>query len=205
MLRRRLHNGAYGANFNPHCHGLITDGAFSKDGEFLPIPSLDASAVMQLFRRLLLLRLHKAERLSESFMQNLLSWVHPGFSVFAGPPVEAAEITALESQARYITLPYWPWMLSKNSMTAVWFWKRPPIQGPARLPSRWIRSNGFTASRPISPIRDAIVKDSTGPIPTAGGFPWRLKMTKQPACRQPHFRSGTIRIVPGKPAAHGLA
>jgi len=26
--------GAYGANFNPHCHGLVTDGAFSADGEF---------------------------------------------------------------------------------------------------------------------------------------------------------------------------
>jgi hypothetical protein len=68
--------GAYGANFNPHCHGLVTDGAFSKDGDYLPLPSLDASAVMQLFRRLLLLRLHQAERLSESFMQNLLSLGH---------------------------------------------------------------------------------------------------------------------------------
>jgi hypothetical protein len=60
---------------------------------------------MQLFRRLLLLRLHQTERLSESFMQNLLSWVHPGFSVYAGPPVEASELTSLESQARYITRP----------------------------------------------------------------------------------------------------
>jgi hypothetical protein len=31
--------------------------------------------------------------------------VHPGFSVFAGPPVEAAALTSLESQARYITRP----------------------------------------------------------------------------------------------------
>jgi hypothetical protein len=60
---------------------------------------------MQVFRRMLLLRLHKAERLSESFMHNLLSWMHPGFSVYAGPPVEAAEIASLESQARYITRP----------------------------------------------------------------------------------------------------
>jgi hypothetical protein len=29
--------GAYGANFNPHCHGLVTDGAFSADGQFLPL------------------------------------------------------------------------------------------------------------------------------------------------------------------------
>jgi hypothetical protein len=97
--------GAYGANFNPHCHGLVTDGVFSADGQFLPLPSLDPSAVMEVFRRLLLLRLHKAERLSESFMHNLLTWVHPGFSVYAGPPVDAAETASMESQARYITRP----------------------------------------------------------------------------------------------------
>jgi hypothetical protein len=95
--------GAYGANFNPHCHGIVTDGAFSADGQFIPLPSLDASAAMEVFRRMLLLRLHKAERLSESFLQNLLSWVHSGFSVYAGPPVDAAEIASIESQARYIT------------------------------------------------------------------------------------------------------
>jgi hypothetical protein len=60
---------------------------------------------MEVFRRLLLQRLHQAERLSENFMRNLLSWVHAGFSVFAGPPVEAAALTSLESQARYISRP----------------------------------------------------------------------------------------------------
>jgi hypothetical protein len=54
---------------------------------------------------LLLQRLHQVERLSENFMRNLLSWVHPGFLVFAGPPVEAAALTSLESQACYITRP----------------------------------------------------------------------------------------------------
>jgi hypothetical protein len=33
---------------------------------------------MEVFRRLLLERLHQAERLSGSFMENLLSWMHPG-------------------------------------------------------------------------------------------------------------------------------
>jgi len=97
--------GAYGANFNPHAHALVSDGVFSAEGEFLPLPALDTAAVMEVFRRLLLLRLHQAERLAESFMHNLLSWVNPGFSVFAGPPVEAAALTSLESQARYISRP----------------------------------------------------------------------------------------------------
>src|SRR5207247_1897248 len=75
--------GSYGANFNPHCHAIISDGVWSAEGEFLELPSLDTAAVCELFRRLLLRRLHKEERLSERFMENLLSWVHPGFSVFA--------------------------------------------------------------------------------------------------------------------------
>jgi hypothetical protein len=85
--------------------GPDLNGAFSADGKFLPLPSLDTSTVMQLFRRVLVLRQLQAERLSESFMQNLLSWVHSGFSVYAGPPIEAVEIASLESQARYITRP----------------------------------------------------------------------------------------------------
>jgi hypothetical protein len=67
--------GAYGANFNPHAHALVSDGVFTAEGEFLPLPALDAAAVMEVFRRLLLYGLHRAQRLSEDFMRNLLSWV----------------------------------------------------------------------------------------------------------------------------------
>jgi len=42
--------GAYGANFNPHAHALVSDGVFSDEGEFLPLPSLDTAAVMEAFR-----------------------------------------------------------------------------------------------------------------------------------------------------------
>jgi len=98
-------HGAYGANWNPHAHAIVSDGVFSPDGEFLPLPSLDSGAVMQVFRRLIVERLHQADRLSESFMHNLLSWVHPGFSVFAGPPSDGAALASLESQGRYITRP----------------------------------------------------------------------------------------------------
>ena len=97
--------GGYGANFNPHAHALVSDGVLTPDGEFLPLPAPDPAAVMEVFRRLFLQRLHRAEHLSESFMHNLLSWAHPGFSVFAGPPVAAAALASLESQGRYITRP----------------------------------------------------------------------------------------------------
>jgi hypothetical protein len=36
--------------------------------------------------------------LSEGFLQSLLSWVHPGFPVFAEPQVEASEIASLKAK-----------------------------------------------------------------------------------------------------------
>jgi hypothetical protein len=97
--------GAYAGNWNPHAHAIISDGVFTAEGEFLPLPALATTVVLEVFRRLWLRRLHQAERLSEAFMKNLLSWVHPGFSVFAGPPVEPGALELLESQARYIARP----------------------------------------------------------------------------------------------------
>src|SRR4030065_1530764 len=38
--------GAYGANFNPHAHALVSEGVFTQNGEFLPLPSLDTAPVM---------------------------------------------------------------------------------------------------------------------------------------------------------------
>jgi hypothetical protein len=86
-------------------HALVSDGVFTLKGQFLHLPSLDASMVMKLFHRLLLERLLQAERLSERLRDQLSSWLHPGFSVFAGLPVEASALESLESQARYITRP----------------------------------------------------------------------------------------------------
>jgi hypothetical protein len=59
--------GAYAGNWNPHAHAIVSDGVFTAKGEFLPLPALDATAVLQAFRQLWLRRLHQAERLSEAF------------------------------------------------------------------------------------------------------------------------------------------
>ena len=60
----------------------------------------DPESLMEVFRRMILLRLHRADRLSEHFMRNLMSWVHPGFSVYAGPPMNADE-TDRDFRLRY--------------------------------------------------------------------------------------------------------
>ena len=55
------------------------------------------------FRRLLLKRLHPAERLSEEFMNRLLQWNPSGFSVYADELVWDDEPQRLEKLARYLT------------------------------------------------------------------------------------------------------
>jgi hypothetical protein len=91
------------ANFHPHLHCLVTEGVFTAAGEFLPLETIDTSAVEELFRRLLLVRLHRAERLSESFMEKLLGWSPSGFSCCATEVIPPADKERLERLARYLT------------------------------------------------------------------------------------------------------
>jgi hypothetical protein len=97
--------GSFGCNWNPHVHLLASEGVFAPDGQFLPLPGLDTSSIEELFRRLLLTRLHRAERLSKAFLEKLLSWSPSGFSTYAAQQVAAQDPQRLERLARYITRP----------------------------------------------------------------------------------------------------
>lgn len=76
---------------------------FTLDGEFLPLSSLDTNAIEQVFRGLVLVGLHRAERLSETFMERLMSWHPSGFSVCARQLVMPDETERLLRLARYMT------------------------------------------------------------------------------------------------------
>jgi hypothetical protein len=98
--------GSFAANFNPHCHCLVTEGAFTPQGEFLPLPTPPTyilADIEERFRKLLLKRLHRAERLSETFMNKLLEWNPSGFSVHADQLVFDDETQKLENLALYLT------------------------------------------------------------------------------------------------------
>jgi hypothetical protein len=89
-------------------HSLITEGVFTPEGEFLllPVPATSLLAdIEERFRRLLLTRLNRAERLSEAFLNKLLGWNPSGFSVYANQLVCHDEPDRLEKLARYLTRP----------------------------------------------------------------------------------------------------
>ena len=94
------------ANFQPHTHSLVTEGVFTPLGEFLPLPvpaTYITKDIEDNFRKMLLERLHRAERLSEDFMNKLLQWNPSGFSAYAGQLVFDDEQKKLEQLARYLT------------------------------------------------------------------------------------------------------
>ena len=100
--------GSFAANFHPHIHSLITEGVFTPEGEFLPLPEPPTSILANIeerFRHLLLKRLYRAQRLSEAFRNRLLGWSPSGFSVDANQLVFDHEPHRLERLARYLTRP----------------------------------------------------------------------------------------------------
>jgi hypothetical protein len=89
--------------FHPHLHLLVTEGAFLPDGTFLPLPFVSPTPVEEVFRRLLLHRLHRMERLSDRFLHSLLEWRHSGFHLHNAVRVKPDDPEGAEALARYIT------------------------------------------------------------------------------------------------------
>jgi hypothetical protein len=93
--------GSFG-NWHPHIHALVSEGLFARGGDFVALERFPTSAIEARFRGLLLMRLVRAERLSEAFMERLLSWEHSGFSVHAGEAIEPTDTAATERVGRYL-------------------------------------------------------------------------------------------------------
>lgn len=88
--------------WHPHGHVLMTDGAFSDDGTFQPLPTWDGEALMRLFRERLLARLVERHAISEELARKLLAWKHPGFSAHVGEPIAPEDTRAIEDLAGYV-------------------------------------------------------------------------------------------------------
>ena len=96
--------GSY-ANFHPHIHAVVTEGVFRRDGTFLAVPWPPSPVLEEAFRRLLLAALVRAQRLSETAFDHLLSWRHSGFSVHGEQRLDPSEKDRLERLGRYVTRP----------------------------------------------------------------------------------------------------
>lgn len=89
-------------NFNPHIHGIVSDGVFGKDGTFHRLGTFNEEKFTELFTYKVLTFLKKREVIHDSVVENILSWKHRGFSVWAGEPINPEDEDSLLFLSRYI-------------------------------------------------------------------------------------------------------
>jgi hypothetical protein len=86
----------------------VSEGAFTRDGDFVTLWTLDTDAICARFREHVLQELQRAERLSDDFAEKLRSWNPSGFEVYAGRQTSMGETRRIEELGRYMTRPPLP-------------------------------------------------------------------------------------------------
>jgi len=89
-------------NFHPHLHVMATDGGFTPEGIFHPLPTLSLAPLEQLFRHRVFRMLRRKGLLTRERIKLLQSWEHSGFNVYASVRIRADDTAGRENLARYL-------------------------------------------------------------------------------------------------------
>ena len=89
------------ANWHPHLHLLVTDGAFRPDGTFLHLGFHQIEILTEAFRRAVLRAWVRRELLDPDAAQSRLAWEHSGFHVHHSVRLEADDALGMLQLARY--------------------------------------------------------------------------------------------------------
>ena len=92
-------------SFHPHHHICATDGGFTPEGCFVPLPRLrkkDVAAITELLRHRVLAWLVRREKISDDFKNAMLSWAHSGFSLDASRRIRRGRRDQLKTLLKYM-------------------------------------------------------------------------------------------------------
>ena len=89
-------------HWHPHVHALVTDGAFTPDGVFVPLPAIDDEPFERLFREKIFDLLLRKGRIDDGIVRQMRGWRHSGFSVDRSVRLTAGDTKGLERLARYL-------------------------------------------------------------------------------------------------------
>jgi len=89
-------------NLHPHMHAIASRGVWSANGSFEAIPALDTQQLMLLFRHHLIKNLLAGGRISQTTVDILDRFHHPGFTAYEGEGVSAGDSSARERLASYL-------------------------------------------------------------------------------------------------------
>ncbi len=94
---------AASAQWNPHLHALISDGAFAKDGTFIPLPEkLDTSRFLKLWEKNIFDLLLAEGKIGAEVVEQIQSWRFVGFSVDHSVRLETGDTQGIERLAPYM-------------------------------------------------------------------------------------------------------
>ena len=91
------------AHFHPHIHALVTDGAFTSDGNFIPLPKIAAEPFLKLWEQKVFSLLLKEGKITQDVVDNMRNWKHSGFSVNKNVLIRANDSAGLERLVQYIS------------------------------------------------------------------------------------------------------
>ena len=90
------------ARWNSHWHGILLEGGFDEEGNFVYLPIANTDKMTELFRRLVIKLFVDKKLLNKDFAKNLLSWKNSGFSIDNSVRIYGSDNKAKEALAQYI-------------------------------------------------------------------------------------------------------
>jgi hypothetical protein len=90
-LVQNLQTAGDALNFNPHLHGILSDGVFKPDGVFEPFGGIDTEKLTAGFAKRVLSALQAQGLLEAEAVEQILSQEHSGFSIWLGDAFEDQE------------------------------------------------------------------------------------------------------------------
>ncbi|MFQ5720844.1 MAG: transposase, partial [Acidobacteriota bacterium] len=95
----------FGQLLHHHCHihALVTDGCFTPDGTFIPLPRIEAAPFIEIWRRQVFALLLRHDKITEGLVGQMMQWRHHcGFGIDRSVVLAASDTKGLERVARYM-------------------------------------------------------------------------------------------------------
>ena len=90
-------------HYHPHIHALVTDGAFTPDGHFIPLPAnLGHEPFLRIWENNVFSLLLEENRIEPAVVRRIRSWRHSGFNVDRSVRLAAGDRAGAERLAQYM-------------------------------------------------------------------------------------------------------
>ena len=90
-------------HWHPHVHALVTCGAFTPEGDFLPVPEFDVERLCADWQEAVFALYLAQGKIEPEVVENMRAWPHSGFSVDQSVLLPAHDRAGIERLVQYMT------------------------------------------------------------------------------------------------------